>query len=153
MPTLTIETEIQASIEVCFDLARDVETHLATTAHTQERVVAGRSRGLLELGDEITFEGVHFGIRQKLSSRIVEYDRPHRFTDQMTSGAFSALRHVHEFEVSATGTLMRDILEWKSPLGFLGLVADRLAIEEHMREFLLQRNLELKRIAESQRVT
>lgn len=149
MPTLKIETEILAPIELCFDLARDVETHLATTEHTQERVVAGKFQGLLELGDQITFEAVHFGVRQKLSSKIVEYDRPRRFTDQMTNGAFSSLKHVHEFDVSANGTLMRDTLEWESPFGFLGIVADRLAIEKHMRNFLLRRNKELKRIAET----
>src|SRR5689334_8091018 len=98
MPVLTIETKIGAPVELCFDLARDVEIHCATTAGTRERIVAGKSAGLLELGDQVTFEAVHFGIRQRLSSRIIEYDRPHRFTDQMVSGAFKSLRHVHEFE-------------------------------------------------------
>jgi ligand-binding SRPBCC domain-containing protein len=149
MPTLRIETEILAPIELCFDLARDVETHLATTEHTQERVVSGKSRGLLELGDELTFEAVHLGVRQKLSSRVVEFERPHRFTDEMISGAFRSLRHIHEFAPSRSGTLMRDILEWESPFGFLGGVADRLVIERHLRDFLLQRNKELKRIAEA----
>ncbi|MFY9620082.1 MAG: hypothetical protein WAM70_13450 [Pyrinomonadaceae bacterium] len=81
-----LETEIAAPIELCFDLARDVETHLATAAHTQERIVGGKSCGLLELGDELTFEAVHLGVRQKLSSRVVECDRPYRFIDQMISG-------------------------------------------------------------------
>lgn len=75
-------------------------------------------------------------------------DRPHRFTDQMVSGVFKSLRHVHEFESSGDGTLMRDTLEWKSPLGFLGLIADLFAVEKHMREFLLARNKELKRLTE-----
>jgi hypothetical protein len=47
---------------------------------------------------------------------------------------------------------MRDILEWESPFGILGIVADRLAIERHMRNFLLRRNKELKRIAETKRL-
>jgi ligand-binding SRPBCC domain-containing protein len=149
MPTLTLETQIAAPIELCFDLARDVETHLATAAHTQERIVGGKSRGLLELGDELTFEAVHLGIKQRLSSRVVEFDRPHRFTDEMISGAFRSLRHIHEFEPSDNGTLMRDSLEWESPFGFLGGVADRLVIERHLRDFLGQRNKELKRIAEA----
>jgi ligand-binding SRPBCC domain-containing protein len=149
MPTLTLETEIAAPIELYFDLARDIETHLVTAAHTQERVVGGKSRGLLELGDELTFEAVHLGVRQKLSSRIIECDRPHRFTDQMISGAFRSLRHIHEFAPSGRGTMMRDIVEWESPFSFLGSVADRVVIERHLRDFLLQRNKELKRIAEA----
>jgi hypothetical protein len=38
MPTLIIETMIQAPVELCFDLARDIEIHCLTAAHTQERV-------------------------------------------------------------------------------------------------------------------
>lgn len=45
MPTLMLETEIAVPIERCFDLARDVEIHLATAVHTQERIVGGKSRG------------------------------------------------------------------------------------------------------------
>lgn len=44
---------------------------------------------------------------------------------------------------------MRDILEWESPLGILGVVADKLAVERHMRSFLLDRNEKLKRVAET----
>lgn len=148
MPTITIETKILAPVELCFDLARDVETHLATTAHTQERIVGGKTTGLLALGDEVTFEAVHFGVRQKLSSKIVECEPPRRFIDQMISGTFKSLRHVHEFESSEDGTLMRDILEWETPLGLIGLLADRIVVQKHMRNFLLRRNGELKRIAE-----
>lgn len=149
MPAISIETEIQAPIELCFDLARDVTIHCATTAQTQEHIVAGKTSGLLELGDEVTFEAVHFGIKQRLTLKIVEYARPYKFKDQMVRGAFKSLRHVHEFEATEKGTLMRDTLEWESPLGFLGVVADRLAVERHMRDFLLERNKQLKKIAES----
>ena len=149
MPTIKLETKIQAPIELCFDLARDVEAHCATTSQTQERVVDGKRTGLLELGDQITFEAIHFGIRQRLCSKIIEYDRPHRFTDQMVRGTFKSLRHVHEFESSGDGTVMRDILIWESPLGILGVIADRLAVERHMRCFLLERNKGLKKLAEA----
>jgi ligand-binding SRPBCC domain-containing protein len=148
MPTITVETKIQAPIDLCFDLARDVEVHCATATGTQECVVNGKTSGLLELGDQITFEAVHFGVRQRLCSRIVEYDRPRRFTDQMVNGAFKSLRHIHEFEDSGDSTVMRDTLEWESPLGILGILADRLAVERHMRNFLIERNKELKKIAE-----
>jgi ligand-binding SRPBCC domain-containing protein len=103
---------------------------------------------LLELGDQVTFEAVHFGVRQRLCSKIVEYDRPHRFIDQMVSGAFKSLRHVHQFEAVGDGTVMRDTLEWESPLGILGVLADKLAVERHMRHFLRGRNEGLKKAAE-----
>lgn len=106
MTTIVVETRINAPIELCFDLARDVEMHLKTAAATGERAVAGRTSGLLELGDVVTFEGVHFGIRQRLTAKIVELDRPRRFVDEMVSGAFASMRHVHEFTVEGTSVLM-----------------------------------------------
>jgi ligand-binding SRPBCC domain-containing protein len=107
--------------------------------------------GLIGLGEEVTFEAVHFGIRQRLTSRITQFDRPHCFTDEMLRGAFRSLRHIHMFQSEGNGTLMQDTLTWTAPLGWLGKVADCLFLEAHMRKFLIERNANLKRIAESDR--
>src|SRR5947209_154813 len=106
MPTLVVETEMQAPIELCFDLARDVRIHCVTAAHTKERIVNGKTSGLLELGDSVIFEGVHLGMKQKLAIKIIECNRPRCFIDEMTSGAFKWLKHTHEFEPIDDGTLM-----------------------------------------------
>lgn len=148
MSTLVLERRIAAPIEVCFDLARDVEVHVRTSAATDERVVAGKRVGLLELGDVVTFEAVHLGVRQRLTSKIVELDRPSRFVDEMVKGAFASLRHVHEFVAERSTVLMRDTLIWRSPFGLLGKIADRLVIERHLREFMNNRQSALKEIAE-----
>ena len=149
MPTVVVETRIAAPIERCFDLARDVETHLRTSSSTGERVVGGRTSGLLGPGDVVTFEAMHFGIRQRLTSKIVEFDRPHRFVDEMVQGPFASLRHVHEFIDDGDAVVMRDTLIWKSPLGFLGAVADTCFVKRHMRTFMVTKQLELKRYAEA----
>jgi ligand-binding SRPBCC domain-containing protein len=148
MTTIVVETRIAAPIELCFDLARDVEAHLKTSSATGERAVGGKTSGLLDLGDVVTFEAVHFGIRQRLTSKIVELDRPSRFVDEMVDGAFASLRHVHEFVVDGGPVLMRDTLTWRSPLGFLGVVADRLFVAGHMRRFMVKKQAELKAYAE-----
>jgi ligand-binding SRPBCC domain-containing protein len=148
MTTIVVETRIAAPIEVCFDLARDVETHLKTSASTGERAVGGKTSGLLELHDVIAFEGVHFGIRQRHTSKIVEFDRPHRFVDEMVQGALSSLRHVHEFAVDGHEVVMRDTLTWRSPLGPLGVIADRLFVASHLRRFMVDKQSKLKAYAE-----
>jgi ligand-binding SRPBCC domain-containing protein len=153
MPTLVIETKIHAPIELCFDLARSVDAHQLTAASTRERVVAGKLTGLLELGDRVTFEAVHLGIRQRLTAQIVELERPHRFVDEMVSGVFSCLRHVHEFHElfeERPTVLMRDTLEWRSPLGPLGVLADKLFVARHLHKFLLEKQRALAEYAEAQ---
>lgn len=149
MPIVQVQTLIHASQQTCFDLARDVEAHLRTTASTNEKIVGGKSEGLLELGDEVTFEARHPGVKQRLSAKIVAFDPPHSFTDQMTKGAFASLVHEHRFEPQEGGTLMIDILDFRSPLGPFGALFDRLFLAGYMRRFLIKRGLALKAEAES----
>ncbi|HVT44190.1 MAG TPA: SRPBCC family protein [Thermoanaerobaculia bacterium] len=149
MGAVTIETWIDAPPPLCFDLARDVEVHVETAAFSGERLVEpGRLRGRLELGDLVAFEGRHFGLRQRFVAKITDLDPPHRFVDEMVEGAFQRLRHVHEFHSLDGGTLMRDVLEWRSPVGVLGRLADRLFIERHMRWFVTTKQGRLKAVAE-----
>ena len=44
---------------------------------------------------------------------------------------------------------MRDRLEWKSPLGILGKIADALFLRRYMLRFLVTRNRNLKAIVEA----
>src|SRR5687767_11830394 len=149
MAMIVVETLIHAPRELCFDLARDVAAHAESAAFSGERVVEpGRTSGLLEVGDLITFEGKHFGVRQRFTARITQLDRPTQFVDEMVSGAFSSLRHIHEFHAVSDGTLMRDVLVWRAPVGFLGRLADRLFLERHMRWFVSTKQRHLKEIAE-----
>ncbi|HEV8723295.1 MAG TPA: SRPBCC family protein [Candidatus Binatia bacterium] len=150
MSRIIIETRIRAPIELCFDLARDVNAHAESAAFSVERVVEpGRTQGLLEIGDIVAFEGRHFGITQRFVARITALDRPYRFVDEMVQGAFKWLRHVHEFEFTADGaTIMRDTLEWEAPLGILGRLVDLLFLRRHMCWFVATKQSDLKRIAE-----
>ncbi|HTE20056.1 MAG TPA: SRPBCC family protein [Armatimonadota bacterium] len=149
MPRIELHTRINAPIERCFDLARDVGAHCETAAFTRERVLPpGRTAGLLELGDEVIFEAVHLGVRRRLRARITEMERPTRFVDEMVEGDFQRLRHVHEFRREGDVTVMRDVIEWTSPLGLLGRLADRLFVERHLRWFLATKQAKLEGLAE-----
>lgn len=149
MPTIILETKINAPAETCFDLMRDIRLHTETTSQTDEKAVAGVTDGMIALGQTVTFEGKHFGMRQRLTVKVVEFERPNLFVDEMTEGTFKAFKHIHEFEPSESGTLMRDTLVWTSPFGILGRVVDILLLEPHLRGLVNRRNLMLKQIAET----
>ena len=149
MPVLKLETLIKAPADVCFDLMRDVRVHTETTSQTGEKVIGGITEGKMELGQTVTFEGTHFGIRQRLTVEVVEFERPRLFVDQMMRGAFRSFKHIHEFVAQPGATLMTDTLIWTSPMGVLGRIADKLAIEPHLRELVTERNKRLKQLAES----
>jgi ligand-binding SRPBCC domain-containing protein len=156
MPIIRVETLIDASREKCFDLARDTAIHEKTTSSSKEQVVSLKRNGQeilgqstqLELGDEVTFQATHFGIKQRLTSKIVTYDRPVEFTDAMQRGAFRSLHHIHQFEQVENGTRMVDILEFQSPAWFIGWLVDNLVLARYMRRFIEERGRALKAIAE-----
>ena len=149
MPTIRLHTSIHAPPERCFDLSVSVDLHAQSQAHAHERPIAGVLAGEMRLGDTVTWEAVHFGIKQHLTSQITAYERPAQFTDEMVAGIFERLHHTHIFLPQPDGTLMVDIFTFQAPLGVLGRLAETLFLTRYMRELLLARNRYLKQVAES----
>ena len=149
MPLINLTTEIKAPIARVFDLARSIDLHQRSMEHTQERPIAGVISGLIELGQTVTWEAVHFGIRQQLTSRITICERPTHLQDIMVSGVFERFTHDHYLSETGTGTLMNDVFDFDSPWGALGRIADALFLERYMTNLLKKRNAEIKHTAES----
>jgi ligand-binding SRPBCC domain-containing protein len=107
------------------------------------------TKGLIGMNGEVTWEARHFGVRQRLTVRVTAFDRPRHFQDVMVSGAFKSMAHDHTFAVHPEGTFMSDRFKFKSPLGILGAIVDRLFLASYMRRFIVRRNQVLKQFAES----
>ena len=149
MPVIKHEQFINASRERCFDLSRNVEIHTKTTANTNEQAIAGVTEGLLEEGDTVTWEAIHFGVKQRLTAKVTYMEKPHVFVDVMVKGAFKSFTHTHQFVSKESGTVMIDTFDYKSPFGLVGVIADKLFLEKYMTKFIVSRALELKKLAES----
>ncbi|GKU78413.1 SRPBCC family protein [Paenibacillus sp. L3-i20] len=149
MVVVNVEVYINAPIDICFDLASNIEVHTETVwKHTNERAIAGVTKGMIGEGETVTFQATHFLIRQKLTSKITEYNRPFFFVDEMMKGAFKNLRHEHMFEEFNGKTLMKDKLVFEAPFGIIGWLTERLILKRYMRKFLEHRNQQLKELAE-----
>jgi len=148
VPIIKHDIFIDAPREVCFDLARNVEVHTITTSNTKERAVGGVTKGYLEENDCVTWEATHFGVRQRLTAKVTEMKKPYTFTDVLVKGAFHSFTHTHKFIENGNGTIMKDNFQYKSPLGIIGLVVDKLFLEKYMRNFIISRAIQIKKIAE-----
>jgi ligand-binding SRPBCC domain-containing protein len=151
MPTIQLKTEIRASKEVVFDLSRSVDLHRLSTAQTNETVVDGKSSGLLELGETVTWRAKHLGFYQTLTSKITVFQYPDYFEDEMVQGIFKSFRHKHHFTQRNGTTTMVDIFNYTSPFGFIGRLADILFLKKYMTNFLRKRNATIKEFAENGR--
>lgn len=149
MPIIELRTIIKSDKKIVFDLSRSIDLHKISTEHTNEEAIAGKTSGLIELHESVTWRAKHFGIYQKLTSKITAFDRPNYFVDEMQQGAFKEFKHEHHFSDIEEGTLMIDVFNYTSPLGILGILADKLFLKKYMTDLLEQRNRVIKDFAES----
>lgn len=152
MSVIDLTVRVLAPRERVFDLARSIDAHVASTPGTDEHPIdapGGKTRGLMALGDQVTWRARHLGVVQHLTSRIVAYDRPRHFRDSMVRGAFARFDHDHYFDEDGDGvTLVRDVFDFTAPLGPLGRIAELVFLERYMRRFIVQRAQVLKDLAE-----
>jgi ligand-binding SRPBCC domain-containing protein len=149
MPIITLHTKIKAPAQRCFDLSRSIDLHMASTAKTGEHVIAGRSSGLICLHESVTWKAKHLGIWQTLSSKIIDFDPPFFFADEMIKGTFKSFRHEHYFSEEHGLTYMKDIFNFHSPFGILGNLAEKLFLTRYMTRLLEERNAMIKNCAEN----
>lgn len=151
MPVIEVLTVIHAPRERVFDIARSIDAHQDSTSGTAERAVAGNINGLIGMGESVTWEARHFGIRQQLTVRVTAFEPSRHFQDRMISGPFKRMVHDHDFADVPGGTLMHDRFEFESPLGIPGGIVDWLFLAPYLRQFLVHRAEALKLFAESSR--
>jgi len=149
MTVIELTTNINAPIERCFNLARSIDLHLASMSQTGEKAIDGRTGGLIERGETVTWRAKHFGIWQTLTSEIIEFDFPNSFSDEMTEGAFKSMRHEHLFFAVNDQTVMKDIFVFELPYGIFGEFVNFVFLGRYMTKLLRKRNKVIKEAAES----
>jgi ligand-binding SRPBCC domain-containing protein len=148
--TIHLETRIAAPARRCFFLALSIDLHVQSTAGTRERAVAGVTTGLIGNGESVTWQGRHFGLMLRHTSKITKYEPPTFFQDVMTAGRFKSFEHDHRFREQDGETVMKEELRFSAPFGVLGFLVESLVLRNYLTRFLLERNKLLKQVAESE---
>ncbi len=149
MPTIVLFTKIKAKKELVFDLSRSIDLHKISAQKTDEKAIAGRKSGLIELDETVTWRAKHLGIYQNFTSKVIGCRPSEYFADKMVSGAFKSFKHEHFFSHENNTTTLVDVMEFMSPLGFLGKLVDFFFLKRYMKQFLIERNDTIKLYAES----
>ena len=150
MSTIVLETTINAPIHRVFDLARSIDLHQITASHTNEKAVAGRTHGLINKFETVTWRAKHLGFVQYLTSVITEMEGPFFFEDQMLKGPFKKIQHKHYFWIKNGKTIMKDVFEFEAPMGWLGRMVEKLYLRKYLQGFILHRNIKIKDFAENE---
>ncbi len=108
-------------------------------AHNLERITPGFLRFriltpapiIMGTGTIIDYRLHILGIPQRWRTRIELFEPPRMFVDLQTDGPYAYWRHLHEFEETAEGSMIRDQVEYEMPFGFLGTLTHFLLVR-HM---------------------
>ena len=73
------------------------------------------------------------GLPLRWQSEIVEWRPGRGFVDRQIRGPYSHWEHTHTFEQQENGTLMRDLVLYRLPLGPLGALANRAVVKSDLR--------------------
>lgn len=149
MTRIKTSTTINAPIEMVFNNCRNIDVHQYSASKTYEKAIAGRTSGLINKGETVTWKGKHFGIYIQHQSIISEMDFPIYFVDEQLKGHFKSFKHQHFFIQKENLTIMTDILEYETPFGFIGKLFDKLLLENHLTKFIIYRNAILKQLSEN----
>ena len=136
MAELRLESLIDEPREVCFALLRDPAVLTDATVS-----------GPFSLGQIITFQSRWLGRKQNLKVKVVKFDPPSGFVDEMTEGKLQSFIHIHELEDFGGATRLVDIVRWSSPFGILGKIFDELVLRRRIRRIVTERNAMLVHVA------
>lgn len=87
------------------------------------------------------------GFPMRWKTRIESWQPPHRFVDTQLRGPYKLWHHTHEFiALDGNRTQMKDIVRYQVPLGWLGLLMDKLIVNRDIRSIFAFRQTEIERI-------
>ena len=143
MTRFVLETVVAAPPAVVFAASLDPAAHLRSMARYGETMIEAPADGRFTEGATVTWRARHFGIPFRLRTIVFDIDPPHAFRDRQLAGPFGGFLHEHVFEEHPLGTLMRDTIAFRSPLGPLGRAVDALFLRAYMRRLIAERNAAL----------
>ncbi len=150
MPRIHLKTVIKAPQERVFNLSRSINLHQQSMNHTDEKAIAGKTSGLIELNETVTWEAKHLFGKRYLTVVITRMQLYSFFQDEMLQGDFKKMIHLHQFsQKEDSSTEMKDDFYFESPYGIIGQLVNKLFLTLYMRRLLIIRNRIIKQYAET----
>lgn len=139
---------IDAPIERVFHFHDDTQNLLQITPPNIKVTI--ETMGSPGLGYEVTLK-----IRQFLffvmrwHVKITEYQPPVLMVDEQVRGPFASWKQTRRLQTVNGKTELTDIVEYETPFGFLGRIANTLVIRRQVEEMFSYRQAATKRLLES----
>ena len=83
------------------------------------------------------------GIKTNWVTEITHINKGHFFIDEQRMGPYKMWHHQHFIEEIPNGVLMKDIVSYIPPFGFLGAIANQLMIKSKLKQIFAFRKAAL----------
>ena len=139
------EQFIKASIDEAWDFISSPENLSEITPDSMGFEIKGAYEGKM-------YEGmlIHYRVKPLLNipttwvSEISHIKDHEFFIDEQVLGPYKFWHHQHFIEPKDDGVLMRDIVSYQPPLGFLGMIANALFIKKKLNDIFRYRKKALE---------
>lgn len=105
--------------------------------------VLGMSTPAIDAGTLIDYRLRLNGIPIRWQTRIDTWDPPRRFVDLQAKGPYALWHHTHDFVPMQGGTLMRDIVRYRLPAGWLGALVGGRKVDRDVERIFEFRSREI----------
>ncbi len=122
------EQRVQAPLERTFDVYSNASNLAVITPPWLGFQITSELPIEMREGALISYRLRLHAIPVRWTTRIENWDPPHRFTDLQLSGPYALWHHTHEFESEGDATVIRDRVRYRIGYGPLGTVAHRLFV-------------------------
>ncbi len=92
------------------------------------------------------------GLKLTWVTEITHAEDKKYFVDEQRVGPYTIWHHEHIIEPAEGGALMKDIVSYKPPFGFLGSIANSLIIKKQLKEIFDYREKAIEKIFDTQSV-
>jgi ligand-binding SRPBCC domain-containing protein len=113
------ELVVSESIEEMFDFFADASNLEQLTPPWLKFRIESQLPVEMRVSTNIEYRLKVHGIPIKWRSLISEWNPPFSFVDEQVVGPYKLWHHRHVFEVTPSGTLVRDIVRYSAPGGYL----------------------------------
>ena len=133
MPQFVKESVIEAPVEAVFAFhERPDAFELLQPPWDKVEIITPPSG--LEVGTKVSLFTWVGPFKQRIEAEHIGYEKNVFFEDTMNSGPFKSWRHKHLFFEHEDGCRLRDEIEYEAPMGFLGRLADPIAVRPRLEK-------------------
>ena len=134
LQTLEREQWIPRPLEQVFSFFGDAENLERITPPWLNFQILSPCPIQMAVGAKIVYQMSWHAVPMRWTTEIVEWNPPFGFVDLQLKGPYRQWRHSHSFAAERQGTVMKDLVRYELPFGWLGRFAHALAVRKNLTE-------------------